>query len=75
MPEEHYNEFKKNSTIRDEYKTKAEVKKANASKLPIIGWLDNWLAKRHEKKAQEHQDLAYQSAEKHAKALKKKHKL
>ena len=75
MPEEYYNEFKKNSKIRDEYKTKAEVKKANASKLPIVGWLDDWLAKRHENKAQKHETLAYQSAEKHVEALKKKHKL
>ena len=37
MPEEYYNEFKKNSTIRDEYKTKAEVKAQEIMKSLNLG--------------------------------------
>jgi len=75
MAEEHYTEFKKNIAKRDEHKAKAERKRTNASKIPVVKTLDNWLASRHEAKAQKHQDIAYEAAGKHADALKKKHKL
>jgi len=75
MPEKHYKEYKKNIGLRDEHKAKAKEKRKNASKVPVVEDLDNWLASRHENKAEHHEDLAFESAEEHAKALKKKHKL
>ncbi|MCR4368711.1 MAG: hypothetical protein NUV67_02270 [archaeon] len=75
MPQQHFDEFEKHIQLRDEHKKKAEHKRKNASKLPIVGTLDEWLAKRHESKAAHHESLAFESAEKHAQAVKTKQKL
>ena len=75
MTEEHYQEYKTNIEKRNEHKAKAKRKRATASKMPVVGTLDNWLANRYDSKAQKHQDKAYEAAGKHADALKKKHKV
>tara|TARA_Y100000310_G_scaffold345828_1_gene470716 strand:- start:8013 stop:8240 length:228 start_codon:yes stop_codon:yes gene_type:complete len=75
MPQEHYEEYKKNIGLRDKHKIKAKKKRKNASNLPIVGSLDEWMAARHDSKAENHEKQAFESAENHAKALKKKYKL
>lgn len=75
MAEEHYEEYKKQIAMRDEHKQKAKERRARASKLPVLGALDEWFAKRHEAKAEKHEAKAFESAEKHADAIKKKRKL
>ncbi|MCR4335870.1 MAG: hypothetical protein NUV57_05025 [archaeon] len=75
MTQEHYEEYKKNIALRDEHKIKAKKKRESASKLPVIGSLEEWLAARHDKKAEMHEEMAFESANKHANALKKKYKV
>ena len=75
MDSGHYKKFKENISERNVHKEKAEEKKRKASKLPILGALDKWLAARHEKKAEKHEEMAFGEAQEHAKELKKKHKI
>ncbi|MFH1391937.1 MAG: hypothetical protein ABIH20_06505 [Candidatus Diapherotrites archaeon] len=75
MPQEHYEKYKKNIGLRDKHKIKAKKKRETASNLPVIGSLDEWIAARHDSKAEKHEQEAFESAEQHAKALKKKYKV
>ncbi len=74
MPEKHYSEFKENIAKRDEHRRIVEEKRRRKSKIPGISALEDWLVARHESKAGEHERKAFEAAEKHAEALKQKHK-
>ncbi|MEK6957701.1 MAG: hypothetical protein AABW99_01855 [archaeon] len=74
MPEKHYNEFRENIVKRDEHRKIAEEKRRRKSKIPGISALEDWLVARHESKAEGHERKAFEAAEKHAQALKEKHK-
>ena len=75
MLEDSYKSFKQEITARNNRLSKANEKRKTKSSLPIMSSLDEWLAQRHEKKAKVHEEKAFSHAQKHAKGLKKKHKI
>ncbi len=75
MADGHFDDFKRHKAMREQHKAKAAEKRSKAGNIPVVKDLEEWLATRYDAKAEHHDNMARESAAKHAEEIKKKHGL